>query len=451
MALFTFLVLNLVTQLVVGQTPGNTTEVHPKLDTFRCTVLGGCRKHTNYIVVESSQHPIHQATNNVDCGSWGNAPNSTACPDAASCAKNCIIEGVPDYTVKGITTSGTEIRLQQQYRNSTVSPRVYLLEENEEQYELLHLTGSELTFDVEMSKLPCGMNSALYLSEMLQDGGQSLSPLNKAGAYYGTGYCDAQCFVTPFINGVGNIDGRGSCCNELDIWEANSRATHIAPHPCNEPGLYECAGAECGGTGVCDKSGCAWNPNRNKNTNYYGRGDTFKVDTTRKFTVVSQFVSDKSGYLTELHRHYVQDNKIIQSAVVNITGPPKINFMNDEYCEATGANEFTRLGGMKGMGEAMTRGMVLVMSLWWDETANMEWLDQGNSGPCNATEGSPTSILKVEPNPEVTFSNIRIGEINSTFSLSLPYPPGGSSDSGLVRREAHGHSHLHQRGHLHSS
>ncbi|KAK7420691.1 hypothetical protein QQZ08_010272 [Neonectria magnoliae] len=302
-----------------------------------------------------------------------------------------------------------------------------------------------------MSELPCGMNSALYLSEMLQDGGQSLSPLNKAGAYYGTGYCDAQCYVTPFINGVGNIDGRGSCCNELDIWEANSRATHIAPHPCSEPGLYECVGAECGGMGVCDKSGCAWNPNRVNNTNYYGRGDTFKVDSTRKFTVVSQFVSDKSGHLKELHRHYVQDNKIIQSAVVNIAGPPKINFMNDEHCEAVGAREFTRLGGMKGMGEAMTRGMVLVMSIWWDASGNMSWLDQGNSGPCNATEGNPTSILKVEPNPEVTFSNIRIGEINSTFSLSLPYPQDGSSDSGLVRRKAHRHSHLHQRGHLHSS
>jgi cellulase len=27
------------------------------------------------------------------------------------------------------------------------------------------------------------------------------SKLNPGGAYYGTGYCDAQCFVTPFING----------------------------------------------------------------------------------------------------------------------------------------------------------------------------------------------------------------------------------------------------------
>ncbi|KPM42577.1 Endoglucanase type C [Neonectria ditissima] len=445
MAFSVLLVLSLAAQLAVGQTPSNTTEVHPRLDTFRCTVLGGCKKHTNYIVAESSQHPIHQATNNFDCGSWGNPPNNTACPDAASCAKNCVIDGIPDYTVQGISTSGSEIRLQQIYRNTTVSPRVYLLEENEEKYEMLYLTGSEISFDVEMSKLPCGMNSALYLSEMLQDGGKSLSPYNKAGPYYGTGYCDAQCFVTPFINGVANVDGRGSCCNELDIWEANSRATHIAPHPCNQTGVYECAGAECGASGVCDKSGCAWNPNRVNVTDYYGRGDAFKVDTTRKFTVVSQFLADKAGQLKELHRHYVQDNQIIQSAVVNIAGPPKVNFMNDEYCEATGADAFMRLGGMQGMGEAMTRGMVLVMSIWWDDSGNMAWLDQGNSGPCNATEGNPTSIVKVEPHPEVIFGNIRIGEINSTFSLSSPYQ--GYSFRGSVRSDVHSRHHLHQHSH----
>ncbi|KAM0433391.1 hypothetical protein ACHAPT_004269 [Fusarium lateritium] len=421
MASLSLLLFGVLAQLAAGQTPGNTTEVHPRLDTFRCTVLGGCKKHTNYIVVESSQHPIHQARNGLPCGNWGERPNRTACPDAATCAKNCIIEGVPDYQVQGISTSGSEIRLQQVRNNMVVSPRVYLLDENKQEYDMIYLTGSELTFDVEMSKLPCGMNSALYLSEMLRDGGKSLSPHNKAGAYYGTGYCDAQCFVTPFINGVGNIAGRGSCCNELDIWEANSRATHIAPHPCNKPGLYECTGAECGSEGVCDKSGCGWNPNRHRNNDYYGRGGSFKVDSTRKFTVVTQFLADKKGALKELHRHYVQDNKIIESAVVTLPNVPKVNFMNDEYCKATNAGAFTRLGGMKGMGESMTRGMVLVMSLWWDEGGFMNWLDQGEAGPCNATEGSPATILKVEPNPEVTFSNIKIGEINSTFSLGSPY------------------------------
>ncbi|KAF4975681.1 hypothetical protein FZEAL_7571 [Fusarium zealandicum] len=441
----TLLILSLAAQFVVGQTPSNVTEVHPRLDTFRCTVREGCKKHTNYLVVDSSQHPIHQATNDGHCGEWGNAANATACPDAESCAKNCIIEGISDYRTHGVITSGSEVRLQQLYRNTTVSPRIYLLEENQEQYDMLYLTGGEFTFDVEMDKLPCGMNSALYLSEMRQDGGKGLSPHNKAGPYYGTGYCDAQCFVTPFINGFANTEGYGACCGELDIWEANSRATHIAPHPCSEEGLYECSGDECGPKGTCDKTGCAWNPNRLNQTNYYGRDDTFKVDTTRKFTVVSQFLADKKGDLKSMHRHYVQDNKLIQSAVVNITGPPEINFMNDEYCEATEATDFMRLGGMKGMGDAMTRGMVLVMSIWWDDAGNMSWLDQGNSGPCDATEGNPKNIVKVEPHPEVIFSNIRVGEINSTFSLGSPYGSSGWLNKESHRRSRHQHKHQHRR------
>ncbi|KAF5019788.1 hypothetical protein F66182_8157 [Fusarium sp. NRRL 66182] len=446
---FAVLCSALLVQTVVGQTPSNTSEVHPKLDTYRCTVAGGCKKTVNYLVVESSQHGLHQVGDmDSNCGHWGEGPNTTACPDEASCAKNCIIEGIPDYSRQGITTSGDSLRLTQLSGNRTVSPRLYFLEENEEKYDMLYLTGAEFSFDVEMDKLPCGMNSALYLSEMRQDGGKGLSPHNKAGPYYGTGYCDAQCFVTPFINGVANLDARGACCNELDIWEANSRSTHIAPHPCSEPGLYECTGDECGPEGVCDKPGCAWNHNRVNQTDFYGRGGSFKVDTTRKFTVVSQFLSDKAGKLTELHRHYVQDGRIIESAVVNIEGPPKVNFINDEYCEATNATSYMRLGGTQQMGEAMSRGMVLVISLWWDEGGFMEWLDQGNNGPCDATEGDPKNIVKLVPNPEVTFSNIRVGELNSTFATRQ-----SNAGYGWAKRKSHRQSHLyhHQRQHQRGS
>lgn len=83
---------------------------------------------------------------------------------------------------------------------SVLSPRLYLLADGGEEYEMLKLTGNELSFDVDSSALPCGMNGALYLSEMAADGGKS--SLNTAGAKYGSGYCDAQCYVNPVINGV---------------------------------------------------------------------------------------------------------------------------------------------------------------------------------------------------------------------------------------------------------
>ncbi|KAI1662340.1 glycoside hydrolase family 7 protein [Daldinia decipiens] len=404
-----------VLSLAAAQKPGNTTDVYPELITYRCTVAGGCKESTNYIVLDSSAHRVHQDGSDVGCGDWGNKPNETACPTKEACAQNCIMEAQVDYSSIGVTTDGTSLNLQMIVGDDVVSPRIYLLDAAKEKYDLLKLTGAEITFDVEASHLPCGMNSAFYLSEMLEDGGKS--ELNPGGAAWGTGYCDAQCYVTPFINGEGNVDGKGACCNEMDIWEANSRSTQIAPHTCNQTGLYMCTGDECGDDGVCDKDGCSWNPYRLDQPNYYGRGANYTVDTTRPFTVVTQFPADEEGKLKEIHRLYVQDDKVIRAEVVKKTGIPEVSFTNDEYCAATGATSFMNLGAHEEMGDALTRGMVLTFSIWWDEEGYMSWLDgaERGSGPCNATEGDPTNIRKIEPHPEVTFSNLKWGEIGSTF------------------------------------
>ncbi|KAG7286752.1 Endoglucanase EG-1 [Staphylotrichum longicolle] len=405
---------SLLLSVANGQKPGEAKEVHPKVTTYRCSKRGGCKASTNYVVLDSLAHPVHQVGSSLNCGDWGNKPNATACPDKESCAKNCIMEGIPDYSQYGVTTKGSSLRLQQLLDGKLVSPRVYLLDKTENRYEMLHLTGNEFTFDVDATKLPCGMNSALYLSEMHPTGARS--KLNPGGAYYGTGYCDAQCFVTPFINGIGNIEGRGSCCNEMDIWEANSRASHVAPHTCNKPGLYLCEGDECSkDAGVCDKNGCAWNPYRVNVTDYYGNSNKFKVDTSRPFTVVTQFPANRKNKLEKIHRLYVQDGKVIESYTVDAPGLPKTDSLTDEFCKATGASKYLELGGTEGMGDALSRGMVLAMSIWWDEGGNMNWLDAAEAGPCNLTEGNPANITKVEPNPEVTYKNLRWGEIGSTY------------------------------------
>ena len=68
--------------------------------------------------------------------------------------------------------------------------------------EMFKLLNQEFTFDVDLSNLPCGLNGALYFSAMDEDGGMSRFPTNKAGAKYGTGYCDSQCpRDIKFING----------------------------------------------------------------------------------------------------------------------------------------------------------------------------------------------------------------------------------------------------------
>jgi cellulase len=73
------------------------------------------------------------------------------------------------------------------------------------------------------------------------------------------------------------------------------------------------------------------------------------------------------------------------------------------------------LGGVKGMGDALSRGMVLIFSVWWDNSGNMTWLDSENTGPWNATEGNPSVISLVEKDSAVTFSQIKWGEIGSTY------------------------------------
>lgn len=73
-----------------------------------------------------------------------------------------------------------------------VGARVYLME-NENKYHKVNLLNHEFSFTADVSTLACGLNGALYFVEMDADGGQAKYPNNKAGAKYGTGYCDAQC------------------------------------------------------------------------------------------------------------------------------------------------------------------------------------------------------------------------------------------------------------------
>lgn len=189
--------------LATAQHVGDNPEVHPRLTTYECTNAGGCVEKNSAIVLDALSHPVYQVDNpSFGCGDWGNPPNETACPDAETCQQNCVMQGmgIEDYARQGVTTDGSRLRLDMLSEDGSVlSPRVYLLSEDEQTYEMLSLTGKEFTFDVDVSKLPCGMNGALYLSEMPADG--ALSDLNQAGAYYGTGYCDAQCYTTPFIGG----------------------------------------------------------------------------------------------------------------------------------------------------------------------------------------------------------------------------------------------------------
>ena len=221
------------------------------------------------------------------------------------------------------------------------------------------------------------------------DGGMAKYSGNKAGAKYGTGYCDSQCpRDLKFINGEANVEGwtaasnnantgiggHGSCCSEMDIWEANSMSTALTPHPCSTVGQTMCSGNDCGGTystdryaGDCDPDGCDWNPYRLGNTTFYGAGAT--VDTTKPFTVVTSF-NAAGGALSSISRSYVQNGKTFTNPMADNIPGFSGNAITDAYCKAEaatfGGTSFADKGGLEQMTKALSGGMVLVMSLWDD-------------------------------------------------------------------------------------
>lgn len=242
-------------------------------------------------------------------------------------------------------------------------------------------------------------------------------------------------------SGIGHY---GSCCAEMDIWEANGITQAYTTHPCSIEGAYRCEGIECGDNesgnrydGVCDKDGCDFASWRLGDQTFYGKGSNFKINTDQKFTVVTQFITDdgtSNGNLAEIRRLYVQNGNVIQNSKVNFDGVEIDEFdsITNNFCKDIKVlfedhNHHDEVGGIQRMGEQMKNGMVLVMSLWDDHAANMLWLDSDypleadpskpgvNRGPCPRDSGKPEDVENNYPNSSVKFGKIRVGDIDSTY------------------------------------
>ncbi|TFL03273.1 family 7 glycoside hydrolase [Pterulicium gracile] len=438
--------------MVLGQQAGSVTaENHPKITVQQCSSGGSCTTQQREIVLDSNWRWLrNNKANQYNNCYTGNTWDSSLCSSPTTCAQNCALEGAEYQANYGITTSGNSLTLK--FKTGTnVGSRVYLMD-SATSYQMFNLNNQEFTFDVDMSQLPCGLNGALYFVQMDKDGGMSRFSGNKAGAKYGTGYCDAQCARDiKFINGEANVldwagasgdpnGGRGrygTCCNEMDIWEANSMGTAYTPHVCGQGGgQVRCEGQGCASfedryNGICDKDGCDWNSFRMGDKNFIGRGKT--VDTTKKMTVVTQFISS-GGNLSEIKRFYVQNGRVIANAPSTFPSLSQYNSLTDQVCAAQKSlfgdvNDFADNGGMRAMGQGFQKGMVLAMSVWDDFEANMLWLDGEKypldkdpsqpgiaRGECTLAQSTPEYVRANSPNAQVIFSNIKYGALNSTFS-----------------------------------
>ena len=178
----------------LAQQVGNyTAETHPKLPWQECTRSGCTTKSNAAVTLDSNWRWTHITGNYTNCYT-GNTWNTSICTDGATCASKCAVEGASYQSTYGISTSGNALTLKFVTRgeNTNIGSRVYLME-SDTKYQMFNVLNKEFTFDVDVSQLPCGLNGALYFVQMDSDGGLAKYSGNKAGAKYGTGYCDSQC------------------------------------------------------------------------------------------------------------------------------------------------------------------------------------------------------------------------------------------------------------------
>jgi cellulose 1,4-beta-cellobiosidase len=482
------LLLTLLAHSACAQKAGKARdEMHLAMPIQHCTNASGCQYENTTSVLDSNWRWTHKVgcTNSSKCNCYlGNVWVNATCSSVEDCTDHCALDGedIKGYKEKyGVTTDGQGMMnltfvthyVVEGANGTNVGQRMYLLED-ENNYKMFNLLNKELSIVIDNSKMPCGLNAAFYFVEMQKDGGTSEYKDNEAGAKYGTGYCDAQCpHDMKWIAGKANMVGwngsksdpnvgfgkMGTCCAELDIWEANKISTPMTVHSCNISGYHPCNSPhECGDNngkspgdpgdrfkGVCDKNGCDFNPYREGAHDFYGPGPQFTLDSTKPMRVVTQFITDDgtdTGNLVEMKRFYVQDGKTIQNPTPSYaTQPGQYTSITNDMCEVQ-MNNFTdhydwfnEKGNLTGMGKAMGRGMTMVLSLWDDHEVGMIWLDATDPypippgkygaprGTCNQTSGNYTFVEKFHGDSYVLFSDIRYGEIGSTGGPSGPPPP----------------------------
>merc|ERR1712048_163564 len=449
----------------MGQSAGSLTpEKHPPLSYSVCKSTG-CTKYDSSVVIDSNWRWTHVKGETTNCYT-GNEWDKELCPDAATCSKNCEIEGADkEYEgTYGVKSDGDKLSLKfvtEGPYTTNVGSRLYLLDQRKDnQYKMFNLKNREFTFTVDDKEIGCGLNGALYFVGMDADGGAKRH--GTAGANYGTGYCDAQCpHDLKWINNEANVEdwvpsevdenagtGKyGTCCTEIDLWEANHISTAFTMHSCatKDDLQYRCHGTQCGDNGedrfkgVCDKNGCDIQAYRFGVRDFYGPGDKFKINSLKPVTVTTQFMTDDgtdSGTINKVKQFYTQNGKTIEHPMYTMNGN-KHKTITDEMCkdwvaETKDGTNFLEKGGMGAVDTVFKNGAVLVMSLWDDHYANMLWLDstypvdvtdcKANPGACRGncpiTSGVPADVEKNIPNATVRFSDIKYGRIGTTIARS---------------------------------
>nr|CAH0102996.1 unnamed protein product [Daphnia galeata] len=255
-----------------------------------CTNYCNCQNLTTGLVVDNNWRGVYY----------------NLCYDPKKCDK---IPTVSEYqNLFGLTVSPSKTSLTLKYVPTAPGPRIYLTTgPGTDSYQMVYLLNREISFDVDLSTVGCGLNAAFFFVGMDADGGKAK-------------------------------------------FESNSLTTLLATHTCKA-------------ANNCDSTGCGFMPYPLGNKNFYGRGSSYSVDTTKPFTVTTRFVTvdgKDTGNLKEIQRIYKQNGKTIP----NPTVAGNFNSISDAFCSYTGQNN---LGGISAsMTQGLKNGMVLTMGLWGD-------------------------------------------------------------------------------------
>ena len=199
MVISSLLAVSIWLAAIRAQQPGTLTEeVHPKIAIQQCATGKGCTTVSAPLTLDANWRWVHTTNGYTPCFN-GNTWNAAYCTDPDTCAQVCALDGANYAGTYGISTSGNAVTMKLTSSPFGVGSRVFLML-SDTAYRTIPLKNQAISFDVDVSALPCGVEGAVTLSEMPADGGQF--PQNKAGAKYGTGYCNAQCpRDLKFING----------------------------------------------------------------------------------------------------------------------------------------------------------------------------------------------------------------------------------------------------------
>jgi cellulose 1,4-beta-cellobiosidase len=426
-----FFILLYLFQSVYGFSAGNVKQ--NVLLPFSITVDGVVKQ--TFLTLDSNWRWIHNAGGYDNCFE-GDSWVTKYCPDSTTCSKNCQIEGVDSADWKapyGVSVSNNAVTLKyvtQGPYGTNVGSRLYIVSPDKKSYEGFDMRNREISFTVDVSKLPCGLNGAVYFSEMPLTNPYSTS----LDASFGVNYGDAQCANDiKYVGGTANLDKRGACSNEYDLWEANSRATSLALHPCSIKGVTPCTtDISCGNgqyrfQGVCDRNGADYNPIRLGNNTFYGVGSSFTIDTTKPIKVITRFPTNSNGVIDRVERYYEQNGKQIFGGVLTDSMVEQHKQIYNE------PNTFKELGGFPTMTDSFARKHVLILSLWDDVSVNMRWLDSvypiGSTepgayrGPCASHNNDPSYLRQTYPTSYVVYSDVQIKKLSPSPPTPAPTLP----------------------------